>query len=249
MATSRTPPGRPHLSVVIPSYNEEKRLPDTLRTILAYLDAQDLPAEVLVVDDGSTDATQRVAEGLLRGRGRVLRHDENRGKGFSFRKGFAAAQGRWVLLSDADLSTPIAEHARLAEVARRSDLDLVIGSRGLRDSRIEVAQNRLRQTLGRTFNRILRGLTALSFRDTQCGFKLMDHERLKPIVDRMLVDGFAFDVELLYVASRFGLRIAEVPVTWRNSPDSRVSMVGAPPRMLLDVLRVLWRFRRGGYNP
>jgi len=244
------PGGRPHLTVVVPSFNEEQRLPVTLRAILDYLDQANLPAEVLVIDDGSTDGTRRVAASLLgRDRGRVLRHEENRGKGFSFRKGFAAAQGRWVLLSDADLSTPIAEYARLAEVARQSDLDLVIGSRGMRDSRIELAQGRLRQTMGRTFNRILRTLTALPFRDTQCGFKLMDHERLKPIVDRMIVDGFAFDVELLYVATRFGLRAAEVPVTWRNSPGSRVGIATAPPQMLLDVLRVLWRFRRGGYNP
>jgi len=244
------PAGRPHLSVVIPSYNEEQRLPASLRSILDYLDTAKLPAEVLVVDDGSTDDTQRAAAAALgRERGRVLRHAENRGKGAGFRTGFAAAQGRWVLLTDADLSTPIAEHARLAEAARQGDLDLVIGSRGLRDSRVEVAQTRLRRSLGKTFNRILRTATGMRFRDTQCGFKLMDRERLAPVVERMLVDGFAFDVELLYVATRFGLRVAEVPVTWRNSPDSRVSMTKAPPRMLIDVLRVLWRFRRGGYNP
>ena len=244
------PGSRPHLSVVIPAFNEEQRLPATLRGILDYLDATRLPAEILVVDDGSTDDTQRVAAALLgRDRGRVLRHAENRGKGAAFRTGFAAAQGRWVLLSDADLSTPIAEHARLAEVARQSDLDVVIGSRGLRDSRIEIAQGRLRRGLGQTFNHILRAITGMRFRDTQCGFKLMDRERLAPVVERMLVDGFAFDVELLYVATRFGLRVAEVPVTWRNSPDSRVSIAAAPPHMLLDVLRVLWRFRRGGYNP
>jgi glycosyltransferase involved in cell wall biosynthesis len=242
--------GRPHLSVVVPSFNEAARLPESLRAILGYLDATHIAGEVLVVDDGSSDGTSRAAAELLsRGRGRVLRNEENRGKGFSFRRGFAAAEGRWVLLSDADLSTPITEHAKLAEVARRGDLDVVIASRALRDSRIEVRQSLVRQSMGRTFNRILRVLTGMPFRDTQCGFKLMDRRRVLPIVDRMIVDGFAFDAELLYVATRFGLHVGEAPVVWRNSPESRVGLAQAPPRMLLDVLRVLWRFRRGGYNP
>jgi len=240
----------PFLSVVIPALNEEARLPASLRAILEYVDSAGIPTEVLVVDDGSTDDTARVAAGLLgRDRGRVLRNDENRGKGFSFRRGFAAARGRWLLLSDADLSTPIAEHAKLADLARTRDLDLVIASRAQPDSRLEVRQGFVRRSMGQTFNRIIRAMTGLRFRDTQCGFKLMDRRRVHPIVERMIVDGFAFDVELLYVATRFGLRVGEVPVTWRNSPDSRVGLASAPPRMLLDLLRVLWRFRRGGYNP
>ena len=240
----------PHLSVVIPSFNEEARLPATLQAILEHIDSAKISAEVLVVDDGSADGTARVAAKALGAeRGRVLSNDENRGKGFSFRRGFAAARGRWVLLSDADLSSPIAEHDRLAELARARDLDLVIGSRALPESRVEVPQSLVRRTMGQTFNRILRAMTGMPFLDTQCGFKLMDRRRLAPVVDRMVVDGFAFDVELLYVATRFGLGVGEVPVIWRNSPDSRVGLASAPPRMLLDVLRVLWRFRRGGYNP
>lgn len=242
--------GQPHLSVVIPAYNEQERLGNTLNAILSYLDSKPIRAEVLVVDDGSSDATSELAaETLGRRRGRVITNVENRGKGYSVRRGITEARGRWVLMCDADLSTPIEEYDRLAETARDRDLDIVIASRGLPESKIEVYQNAIRQTMGKTFNVIVRSLTGLRLRDTQCGFKLMDRNRVLPIVEKSIIDGFAFDVELLYVASRFGLSIAELPVVWRNSPDSRVGMATAPPAMLMEILRVLWRFRRGGYNP
>jgi dolichyl-phosphate beta-glucosyltransferase len=242
--------GRPHLSVVIPAFNERTRLGDTLTAILAYLDGNRIHGEVVVVDDGSTDGTAELAaERLGRHRGRVVRNDENRGKGYSVRRGITEARGRWVLMSDADLSTPIEEHARLARIALDRDLDIVIASRGLPDSRIEVKQNAMRQRMGKTFNLIVRTMTGLRIRDTQCGFKLMDRNRVLPIVEKSVTDGFAFDVELLYVAKRFGLSIAEVPVVWRNSPDSKVGVLSAPPAMLLEIARVLWRFRRGCYNP
>jgi len=242
--------GRPHLSVVIPAYNEEARLDSSLSGILDYLDARRIHAEVLVVDDGSTDGTARIAAEKLGHRpGGVLSNDENRGKGYSVRRGVLEARGRWILMSDADLSTPIEEHDHLAAAARDRDLDIVIASRGLAESKIEVRQNFVRESMGKTFNTLVRTLTGLRLRDTQCGFKLMDRRRALPVFERMIVDGFAFDVELLYVATRFGLRIAEVPVTWRNSPASKVGMATAPLGMLIDTLRVLWRFRRGGYNP
>jgi len=152
-------------------------------------------------------------------------------------------------MSDADMSTPIEEHAKLAEAARERDLDIAIASRGLPDSNVEIRQNAVRQNMGRVFNLVVRSMTRLPFQDTQCGFKLMDRDRVLKIFERMIVDGFAFDVELLYVANRFGLRIAELPVVWRNAPGSTVSVGLAPPAMLRDVLRVLWRFRRGGYAP
>jgi len=242
--------GRPHLSVVIPAYNEQARLGDTLTAILEYVESNHIHAEVLVVDDGSTDDTSGVAsEKLGRQRGRVIKNVENRGKGYSVRRGIAEARGRWVLMCDADQSTPIEEHARLAEIARDRDLDIVIASRGLPESKVEVRQDVFRESMGKTFNFVVRSLTGLRQRDTQCGFKLMDRDRVLPIVEKSVIDGFAFDVELLYVATRFGLTIAETPVVWRNSPESKVSVVTAPPAMLLEILRVLWRFRRGGYNP
>jgi glycosyltransferase involved in cell wall biosynthesis len=242
--------GRPYLSIVIPAYNEEDRLGVSLPRIVAYVVERRLDAEILVADDGSTDGTAALAASGLRGtRGRVLSSVENRGKGAAVRRGVLEAQGRWVLMTDADLSTPIEEHARLAAIARDEDLDVAFGSRALRDSRVEIRQNALRQLMGRTFNRLLRAITGLRHQDTQCGFKLFDRERTRPLFERMIVDHFAFDVELLFLCDRFGLRVKEVPVVWRNSERSSVHMVTAPPRMLWDLLRVRWRFHRGHYNP
>lgn len=241
---------RPFLSIVIPAYNEESRLIASLATIAAYVDRSGIDAEILVVDDGSKDKTVALAAGALASRrGRVVRNGENRGKGYSVRHGVFEARGRFVLLTDADLSTPIEEHAKLARAIRDRDCDVVIGSRALPESQVRVRQGRLRQTMGRSFNAIIRLLTRLPFGDTQCGFKLMDRERVLPLFEKMLVDGFAFDVELLFLCDRFGLTVAEVPVTWSNAPGSKVSMMSDPIRMIADVLRVRWRFRRGLYNP
>jgi dolichyl-phosphate beta-glucosyltransferase len=179
----------------------------------------------------------------------VLRNEENRGKGYSVRRGVLSATGRWVLLTDADLSTPIAEHAKLGDAVREYDLDVAIGSRALPASRIEVRQHPVRELMGKTFNRIIRRMTGLPFHDTQCGFKLLDRGRVRPLFGRMVVDRFAFDVELLFLCARFGLKAREVPVVWRNAPGSKVSLVGDPLNMLWDVARVRWRFRRGLYNP
>jgi dolichyl-phosphate beta-glucosyltransferase len=241
---------RPFLSIVVPAYNEEERLVLSLARIASYVDAGGIDAEILVVDDGSKDRTAELAGKALAGRrGRVVANGENRGKGYSVRHGVLEARGRFVLLTDADLSTSIEEHAKLAQVIRDRGLDVAIGSRALPDSNVEIRQSWLRQTMGRSFNVIIRSLTGLPFRDTQCGFKLMDRERVKPLVDKMVVDGFAFDVELLYLCARFGLSVAEVPVTWRNASGSKVSIVGDPLRMIADVLRIRWRFRRGLYKP
>lgn len=242
--------GKPHLTVVVPAFNEERRLGATLARIAAYVSTHSLDAEILVVDDGSADATAHVAaEGLRGSRGRVLRNAGNRGKGYSVRRGVLEAAGRWVLLTDADLSSPIEEHAVLAAAVREFDLDVAIGSRGLDPSKVEIRQNLIRQSMGKTFNFAIRSMTGLPFRDTQCGFKLMDRSRVRPIFETMVVDRFAFDVELLFLCLRFGLRVREVPVVWRNAPGSKVSMVRDPLNMLADVARVRWRFRRGRYVP
>ena len=147
------------------------------------------------------------------------------------------------------LSTPIEEHAKLAAEARDHDLDLAFGSRALAESQVEVRQNLVRESMGKIFNRVVRLATGLPFRDTQCGFKLMDRARLQPLFERMRIDGFAFDVEMLYLAVRFGLRVREVPVVWRNDARSRVSLVADPVRMLADLARMRWWFRQGVYNP
>jgi len=242
--------GRPYLSIVIPAYNEEARLGASLERILDYVRSREVHAELLVVDDGSTDGTAALARAALKGgRGTVLVNTENRGKGHAVRRGVLAASGNWVLMTDSDLSSPIEEYEKLAAAARDHDLDVAFGSRGLPESRIEVRQNPVRELMGKTFNLAIRAATGLPFRDTQCGFKLMDRRRTRPIFERMVVDRFAFDVELLFLCVRFGLRVREVPVVWRNAAGSRVSMVTAPLNMLFDVARVRWRFRRGLYNP
>jgi glycosyltransferase involved in cell wall biosynthesis len=242
--------GRPHLSIVIPAYNEEDRLGASLPLIEDYVRERRLDAEILVVDDGSTDATARMASGFLRERrGRVLSQPENLGKGAAVRRGVLEAEGRWVLFTDADLSTPIDEHARLAAIARDEDLDVAFGSRALPESQVEIRQNAMRELMGKTFNLVLRGITGLPHRDTQCGFKLLDRQRTRPLFERMVIDRFAFDVELLFLCDRFGLRVKEVPVVWRNSDRSTVGVFTAPPQMLLDLVKVRWRFRRGLYNP
>jgi dolichyl-phosphate beta-glucosyltransferase len=241
---------RPFLSIVIPAYNEERRLVQSLAKIAAYLDAERLDAEVLVVDDGSKDRTAELAAGALSGRrGRVVRNGENRGKGYSVRHGALEARGRFVLVCDADLSTPIEDHQKLARTIRDRDCDVVIGSRALPDSNVLVRQSWLRQSMGKSFNMIIRALTGLPWRDTQCGIKLMDRDRVKPLLEKMVVDGFAFDVEILFLCAKFGLSVAEVPVTWRNAAGSKVSLLSDPLRMVADVLRLRWRFRRGLYNP
>lgn len=242
--------GRPYLSVVVPAYNEQERLAASLPLIRDYLSEAGVESEILVVDDGSSDETGRVAREALTGfRSKVIRNPENRGKGYSVRRAFLEAAGRWALMTDADLSTPIEEHEKLAAAARDADLDVVIGSRSVSGSRVEVSQNIVRVSMGKTFNRIMRLMTGLPYHDTQCGFKLMDVKRVRPLFEKMVVDRFAFDVELLYLCHRFGLAVREVPVVWRNSPASHVSLISDPINMLFDVGRIRWRFRAGAYNP
>jgi dolichyl-phosphate beta-glucosyltransferase len=237
----------PSLSIVIPAYNERERLTISLPAIDAYLRTTGLDAEILVVDDGSTDGTADLAATLASGRDhRVLSLPVNQGKGAAVRRGVLASRAEWVLVSDADLSTPIDEYERLAAIARAENLDVVIGSRALPGSRVEVSQHIVRRVLGETFNTILRRVTGLPYRDTQCGFKLLRRSHVQDVFAEMVIDGFAFDVELLCLCERHGLRVKEVPVTWRNSPRSTVSIIGSPPKMLFDLMRLCWRFRNRG---
>ena len=212
------------------------------------------PAEILVVDDGSADRTAAIAE--ERGRAlppggprlTVLRNGVNRGKGYSIRHGVLLSQGALVLLSDADFSTPIEEMERLLAPLRQGGAAIAIGSRGLTASRVTVRQPLWRQSMGRVFNRIVRGLTGLPFRDTQCGFKMMRADLVKPLFRAARVDRFAYDVEILYLARKAGLAVEEVPVLWRDAPGSKVHPVRDSLEMLRDIARILWRDRRGGYG-
>lgn len=237
---------RPPLSIVIPAFNEERRLGATLDAVLAHVDAR---AEVIVVDDGSRDGTAALVRerSALDPRVRLVALERNSGKGAAVRAGFLAARGDLVLFSDADNSTPIGELEKL-RAAIDGGADVAIGSRALPGSDVRVKQHVLRQRMGETFNLLVRALGGLDVADSQCGFKLFRRETALPVFERQTLDGFAFDVEILYLAGRRGLRVAEVPVTWINSPDSRVNILRDPLLMLRDVLRVRWNDLRGRYR-
>jgi dolichyl-phosphate beta-glucosyltransferase len=226
----------PHLSVVIPAYNEAGRLPKTLGVLRAYLEARGFVYEIVVVDDGSSDGTAEQARIAGGSTVTVLRHEPNRGKGYAARRGMLAAQGALRLMTDADLSTPIEELARL-EASLADGHDVAIGSRGVAGANIEVHQPWYREATGRLFNHLVRLLALPGLHDTQCGFKLFTAAAAAAAFGPARLDGFSFDVEVLYIARRRGLRIAEVPVTWRNDAATRVSLVRGG-LAFLDVLRI-----------
>jgi dolichyl-phosphate beta-glucosyltransferase len=233
---------------VIPAYNEAGRLPPTLRRVFAYLveRADCLPAEVVVVDDGSADDTAAVAQAAPAPPGvelLVLRHDVNRGKGAAVRTGFAASRGELVLLSDADLSSPISELGRLLAV--QDGATVAIGSRAVDRSLIQVRQPWYRDLMGRVFNRLVRLLVLPGLADTQCGFKLFPGSLTRDLARVQRLDGFAFDVELLLLARCWGRRVLEVPVRWDHVEASRVQALRHSSQMFRDLLRLAW-WRWGG---
>ena len=237
---------RPDLSVVIPAYNEAERLPRTLERVRDYLDGRGRSYELLVVDDGSTDDTVARAREAGGPRLQVLGGEGNRGKGHAVRRGMLAARGARRLMTDADLSTPIEELPRLA--ARMDEgYEVVIASRALSDSRIEVRQGAFRENMGRVFNGLVRVAVVPGLHDTQCGFKLFSAAAAEAAFSRCRLDGFAFDVEALFVARKLGFRVAELPVVWRNDAASRVG-VWRGFTAFLDVLAVRWNDLRGRYR-
>ena len=236
----------PRLSVVIPAYNEERRLPASLGRIRAFLAARGDRFEIVVADDGSRDATATVAAAEGGPAARVLRGESNRGKGHAVRRGMLAARGERRLMTDADLSTPIEELASL-ETRLDQGSDVAIGSRAVRGARIEVRQNPFRETAGRAFNVLVRLLLLPGIRDTQCGFKLFTARAAQASFERVRLHGFCFDVEALYVARRLGLRLAEVPVVWRNDAATRVGGLSGA-RAFFDLVRIRLNAARGRYG-
>jgi len=224
----------PFLSVVIPAYNEEHRLGPTLARIEQYLSAQGYAFEVLVVDNASKDRTAEVA----REAGVEVIAEPRRGKGAAVKTGMLAARGEYVLFSDADLSTPIEEVEKLlAEL--RAGADVAIASRGLPESNLVKRQPWYREFVGRAGNVLVRMMVVRGIADTQCGFKLFPREIARRVFPAQRLTGAAFDVEILFIAQRAGWKIAEVPVTWIDSPDTRFSRV----RDSLDALKDLFRIR------
>jgi dolichyl-phosphate beta-glucosyltransferase len=216
------------ISIVIPAYNEQDRLPKTLRRIEEYLHENAWTFhEIIVVDDGSTDATAETAEAFASENPhvRVLRNPGNRGKGYSVRHGMLEARGEWRLFSDADLSTPIEELEKLWFAVVQGKDEIAIGSRALDRSLIGVHQPGLRETFGRIFNGVMRAATGLPIADTQCGFKLFRGDVAQDVFARQTLERFGFDAEILYIAFRRGYSIAEVPVRWNHVDGSKVSMM------------------------
>jgi dolichyl-phosphate beta-glucosyltransferase len=235
------------LSIIIPSFNEELRLPASLDRVAAYLDTSRRRAEVIIVDDGSRDRTAEVAASYAEriANLRVLRNGQNRGKGYSVRHGMLEAKGEIVLFTDADLSAPIEEAEKLLAVM--SQYDVAIGSRALDRSLIQVHESAFREFAGIVFNKIVRIVLRLPFVDTQCGFKAFRRERCHILFEQQRIERFGFDPELLYLARHHGLKAVEIPVQWSHSPATKINMMRDSILMFLDVFAIRWNALRGCY--
>jgi len=229
-----------NISVVIPAYNEEKRIGKTLSLVRDYFASSGMEYEVIVVDDGSDDGTVREAErSVLNAEKRlsVISNGVNRGKGFSVRSGMNATSGDFVLFSDADMSTPIEEVDKLfSEV--KSGCDIAIGSRNASGSDVRVHQPWYRETMGKVFNLCVKTLLFDGINDTQCGFKLFRGDVARELAGSLKIEGFCFDVEMLYMAKKRGYKVKEVGVRWENSPQSKVKVIRSSASMFLDLFKI-----------
>jgi len=235
----------PFLSIVIPAYNEAERLPATLDQLASFLRGEDYTAEIIVVDDGSTDGTIAVARDAVVEPGVQIIAAPHRGKGAAVRQGMLAARGQARLMCDADLSMPAHEIPKLI-AALAAGADVALATREGSGAR-RVGEPELRHLMGRVFNLLVRLLAVPDLNDTQCGFKAFTAASAEALFGRATIDGFGFDVEVLYLARKRHLRLAEVPIAWYYQPSSRVSPLRDTIRMVRDVLRVRWNDWRGRY--
>lgn len=235
----------PAFSLVIPAFNEADRIGETLREVLSYLQTQSAGSELIVVNDGSTDATSQIVHEVFAATGGIETHlienFPNRGKGAAVRAGLLAATKPIGLFSDADLSTPIDETPRLLQPIVAGEVDIAIGSRALNRRLIGNRQPWRREQAGRVFNLIVRVATGLPFWDTQCGFKAFRLEVCRPILQAARTDGFGFDVELLYLAQRAQLKMKEIPVRWNHHEGSKLHVFYDSIRMFREVVEVRMR--------
>ena len=240
------------VSIIIPAYNEEQRLPVTLGETFDYFAERREDFEILVVDDGSRDATVRIVQEFAashEGRPhclgvKCLSYGGNRGKGYAVRFGMLRAQGNLRLFCDADLATPVEEYDLIRAEMQDRDAQIGIGSRPLRESNLLVHQPWYRETLGRGFNKAVRVMAVPGIADTQCGFKIFTAQAAQDVFSCCRLDGFAFDSEALYIAGRLGYRIVEVPIRWSHKSGSKVNMLRDGSRMLYDLATVRWLHRR-----
>ena len=243
----------PFLSIVIPAYNEEGRIASTLQQVLGYLRDQAYTWEVVVADDGSTDATPKLVSDFAQGQDRELENGRLRhlrlphgGKGWAVRQGMLQAEGEYRFMCDADLSMSIDQLARFLPPAL-GNYDVAAGSRTIPGAQ-RVGEPARRKLTAKGFNLLVRTLAPCGVSDTQCGFKCFSAAAAHRLFSLQKLDGFAFDVELLYLARKLGLSIIEVPIEWHHSPESKVRLVRDSTRMGRDMLRVRWDFMRGRYG-
>lgn len=237
-------------SIVIPAYNEGARLGSTLERVLSYVQEQAWDAEVIVVDDGSTDETPELVRRRAEAspRLRLLQNPGNRGKGYSVRHGILEARGDILLFTDADLSSPIEEAPKLF-AAINSGADMAIGSRWLQPELQGRRQSLARQLYGRIFNLLLRIMLGLEFKDTQCGFKAFTRRAAEVLFRKQTIERWGFDPELLYLARRFDLRVKEIAVVWSHAGGTRIHPLRDGLRMFQEVVRIRWNALTGKYSP
>jgi len=229
-----------YLSIIIPAYNEEKRIGPTLSRIYGFLKTKNYEYEVIFIDDGSNDRTISEAKDSELSKAdklKIVKNGMNKGKGFSVKKGILSSAGEHLLFSDADLSTPIEEADKLFNYMEKG-YDIVIGSRSIAGSDVKIHQPFYREKMGRIFNFLVNSLLMSGFNDTQCGFKLFKGDIARQIGKELTINGFCFDVEMLYLAKKKGYRIAEVGIIWENSPQSRVRVISSSLSMFMDIFRI-----------
>lgn len=242
---------KPEISIVIPAFNESARIVDPLETIVDYIDNAGLNAEIVVIDDGSSDDTKKVAGRILARAGvnhQVTGYKKNRGKGFAVKTGLLAAHGEIALFTDADLSTPIEEMPKLVDPIKNDRYDVTFGSRAMDRSLIGTHQPWRREQGGKVMNLIIRRMSGLPFFDTQCGFKAFNMTRFRPLLGMMTIDRFGFDVEFLFVAAYHSLRLAEIPVRWNDVAGSKVSVFRDTRRMISELGQIRRNARLGRYG-
>lgn len=234
------------LSVVIPAYNEEVRIVPTIGAIASYISDLDIPWELILADDGSRDNTVKLVEELGFVNLHILRAERNAGKGNAVHRGMLAARGQYVLFTDADNSTPIEEVSKLLHKVQHEGYAIAIGSRAA-DGAAEGHKSLLRHLLSGGLRWIVRVLFRIGVRDTQCGFKLYTREAARRLHSAQTIMGFSFDLEILYLAAKWGYRIAEVPVQWIDAPGSKVDTAKEVKRFVRDLFRIKWNDVRGVY--
>ena len=233
-----------YLSVIIPAYNEESHLIFSLNKLYEFISNNNFTFDIILVDDGSKDNTCKIASEFFSSHElsdkyhfNLIENKINRGKGFSIRKGLERATGKFILFTDADFSTPIEESQKLLGFLNVG-YDIAIGSRALKDSKLIRRQNIFRMYMGKFFNLIVRRITGLNFMDTQCGFKMFTSKAKNLLLPYLKIDDFSFDVEILYIAKKLSLKVKEAPISWINSPDSKVRIIKDSIKMIFSLIKI-----------